>query len=153
MIIIHDPRCTEYGSLDKPEQPARVRETVAYLTQKHPDWSWMLPGEVSEDTLLLAHTRALLQRLQVPGDFDDDTPHYEGIYAHACRSVAGALDATRLALRKGDKVFSLMRPPGHHATAGEAMGFCYLNQVAVAAFAAPCHGRLQGRGVGLRRPP
>ena len=29
-----------------------------------------------------------------------------------------------------------MRPPGHHATAGQAMGFCYLNQIAVAALAA-----------------
>ena len=33
-----------------------------------------------------------------------------------------------------------MRPPGHHATAGQAMGFCYLNQVAVAALEARRRG-------------
>jgi len=140
MIVIHDPRCTEYGSVERPEQPARVQETARYLRERHPDWRWQLPGTVEEDALLLAHTRTHLQRIQTPGDFDNDTPNHEGIYLHACRSVAAALDATRLAFQKGEKVFSLMRPPGHHATAGQAMGFCYLNQIAVAGFAARALG-------------
>jgi acetoin utilization deacetylase AcuC-like enzyme len=37
---------------------------------------------------------------------------------------------------RGERTFSLLRPPGHHATPDRAMGFCYLNSVAVAALAA-----------------
>ena len=42
--------------------------------------------------------------------------------------------------RKGETVFSLMRPPGHHAERGRAMGFCYLNNIAVAALQALATG-------------
>jgi len=49
--------------------------------------------------------------------------------------------STRLAAaRAGDNVFSLMRPPGHHATRARAMGFCYLNNIAIAALEAAATG-------------
>ena len=48
-------------------------------------------------------------------------------------TVAAALEATRHAAEKQAPVFSLMRPPGHHATRDETMGFCFFNNVAVAA--------------------
>ena len=44
------------------------------------------------------------------------------------------------AARKGESVFSLMRPPGHHATRDRAMGFCYLNNVAIAVLEAAATG-------------
>lgn len=96
----------------------------------------MPPDDVADDVLLLAHSPAHLERLSKAHDFDPDTPYFEGIGSHARRSVAAALAAARHALGDRRPIFSLMRPPGHHATGGEAMGFCYLNQIAVAALAA-----------------
>ena len=53
--------------------------------------------------------------------------------------MGGALHALKLA-RGGEAAFSLMRPPGHHATRDHAMGFCYLNSIAIAALEALATG-------------
>ena len=72
----------------------------------------------------------MLARLKIPQDFDADTPFFENISDYARASAAAALDAMKLA-RNGESVFSLMRPPGHHATRETSMGFCYLNSIAI----------------------
>jgi len=143
MIILHDPSCSGYGSAERPEQPARVLQTEVRLKASHPEWEWRLPpADVEESVLLTAHSQALLTRLQQPEEFDEDTPAFPGIYGYARRSVAAALEATHLAL-SGHRVFSLMRPPGHHVTRNQAMGHCYLNQVAVAALNAQGGGSIR----------
>lgn len=137
MLLLHDPRCADYGSSMRPEQPARITRSSAHLRTAHPDWTWRVPAEslVTDEILLLAHTPAHLKRLGQARDFDADTPYFPDIGLHARRSVAAALEATKHALtsRGREPVFALMRPPGHHATAGQALGFCYLNQIALAA--------------------
>lgn len=143
MLIFHDPTCAEYGSSMRPEQPARTVKAAAYLRAAHPDWEWRLPSIASPDRLRLAHSDAMLKRLQGPPDFDEDTPYYPGIFEHARRSVGAALDAADHAWKEGRPVFSLMRPPGHHATANEPMGFCYLNQIAITALHLREHGALR----------
>ena len=137
MLILHDPLCAGYGTALRPEQPARVLRTSAHLRAAHPDWMWQVPASpVSEETLRLAHSLAHLERLVKPRDFDPDTPFFDGIGEHARRAVGAALEASRHALTTREPVFSLMRPPGHHATSDRAMGFCYLNQISLAALAA-----------------
>lgn len=135
MLILHDPRCADYGSSSRPEQPARVTLSASHLRAAHPDWTWRSVAELeaTNDVLLLAHTADHLKRVALPRDFDADTPHFPGIMEHGRRAVACGLDAARHALRHRTPAFSLMRPPGHHATASQAMGFCYLNQIAVTA--------------------
>jgi acetoin utilization deacetylase AcuC-like enzyme len=140
MIILHDPQCTEYGSPHRPERPGRIVKSAAHLRGAHPTWEWRIPAIATEDMLLTVHTPALLKRLQVATDFDEDTPYFDNIYDHARRSVGAALCAMHLAFVQHEKAFALMRPPGHHATAGQAMGFCYLNQIAIAAVAARARG-------------
>ncbi|MBA3848580.1 MAG: histone deacetylase [Opitutus sp.] len=116
----------------RPEQPARLTRSVPHLKAAHPDWEWRLPGPLDEAVLLTAHTPALIKRIAHGPDIDDDTPYFPGIERHARRAVAAALDAAHEALA-GRRAFALMRPPGHHCTRNQAMGFCYLNQIAIAA--------------------
>jgi len=145
MLVIHDPRCADYGLLPHPERPERVTETAARLRRDFPAWRWDAPPDgVPDETLLLAHSAEHLARLEVPWDFDADTSYHPDIARHARRSVAAVLAAARHAKSGGGPAFALMRPPGHHATRDEAMGFCYLNQVAIAALAAQ-------RDLGARR--
>jgi acetoin utilization deacetylase AcuC-like enzyme len=81
----------------------------------------------------------MLARLQIPQDFDADTPFFQNISEFASASAAAALDAMKAA-GAGENVFSLMRPPGHHATREQSMGFCYLNNIAISVLEAIATG-------------
>jgi acetoin utilization deacetylase AcuC-like enzyme len=133
MIIFHDPSCLQYSAPGHPERPARIARSVPLLKDRHPDWQWRVPGPASETALLRAHSRDHLERIRsTMRDFDADTPAYPKIYEHALRSAGAAVEAACAAM-SGERVFSLMRPPGHHATRDRAMGFCYFNNISVAA--------------------
>jgi acetoin utilization deacetylase AcuC-like enzyme len=133
MIIFHDPSCLEYSMPGHPERPARIGRTAPLLKDRHPDWEWRQPAPASETALLRAHSPGHLERVgNATRNFDADTPVYPNIYEHALRSAGAAIEAAHAALR-GERAFSLMRPPGHHATRDRTMGFCYFNNVAVAA--------------------
>jgi acetoin utilization deacetylase AcuC-like enzyme len=140
MRIITDERCTGYSHPGHPDRPERIIATWERLRgQTELPITWSKPGPCDDAAILRAHTPEHLARLSRPEDFDDDTPHFPNLVDYTRASVGAALDALKAA-RAGETVFSLMRPPGHHATRNRAMGFCYLNNIAIAALEALATG-------------
>lgn len=141
MNIITDERCTGYSAAGHPERPARVSRVIEeFRAQKELPLDWAKPTSVQDASLLRAHTKEHLALVKSAAeDFDGDTPAHPNIFEHAQRSVGGAL-AALAAARQREMAFSLMRPPGHHATRDRAMGFCYLNSIAIAALEALATG-------------
>jgi acetoin utilization deacetylase AcuC-like enzyme len=133
MMIFYDPPCLQYFSPGHPERPERIRRTAPLLKDRHPEWEWQRPCAATDDELLRAHSRQHIERVvDAREDFDLDTPLYPNLETYARQSAGGAIEAARAALR-GESTFSLMRPPGHHATRDQPMGFCYFSNIAVAA--------------------
>jgi len=138
--IITDEHCAGYSRIGHPERPLRILASLELLRhQSELPIDWAKPTQAGDDQMLRAHSPEHLARLDEAEDFDPDTPYYEDIGKYARGSVAAALDALAAA-RAGQNVFSLMRPPGHHAKRDQAMGFCYLNNIAIAVLEAAATG-------------
>ena len=132
MKVVTDEHCAGYRQAGHPEKPERITSALERL--RHPGElpiTWAGPDACTDEVLLRAHSGDHLARLDDPEDFDTDTPFVAGISRYA-RAAAGAALAGMRAARAGESAFSLMRPPGHHALRSRAMGFCYLNNLAVA---------------------
>jgi acetoin utilization deacetylase AcuC-like enzyme len=141
MIIITDEKCSGYHKAGHPERPQRITATVELLKNQRElpiEWHTAKPA-TDMAPILRAHHLEMLTRLATPLDLDADTPYFENIADYARASVGAALEALHLG-RAGKNVFCLMRPPGHHATRGQSMGFCYLNNIAIAVLEAAATG-------------
>ena len=128
MKILFSPKCLEYRQPGHPELPERVSKTHDFLKDR---FDFIQPEPCSEKDILLAHSEELLENVKSGNFYDPDTPNLPGMYDYAKLSAGSAITASELAL-KGEKAFSLMRPPGHHAGRQTLGGFCYFNNIAIA---------------------
>ena len=129
--ILSTPKAGLYDISGHPEQPARVLRSLEYLKTILPASVFEEPVPAPIAKIQAVHGISLVNLVQAEGYFDPDTPGGPGIYASSLLSAGAALQEAEESL-KGTPTFSLMRPPGHHATPQQAMGFCYFNSMAVA---------------------
>ncbi|RPI37365.1 MAG: histone deacetylase [Nitrospiraceae bacterium] len=93
------------------------------------------PRKAETQDILAVHTNAYFEKiLKFTGYYDADT-YVSKNSVEAALSAAGAVIEAIEGCRSGslDRVFCAVRPPGHHAEANRAMGFCIFNNVAVGA--------------------
>jgi acetoin utilization deacetylase AcuC-like enzyme len=129
-----------------PECPQRLDAITDHLRATGLDMAldWCDAPAAAVEALERAHTTGyvnelhdLLGRLKAEGAtraLDPDTVAMPATLAAALRAAGAALAATDAVISgRVDNAFCAVRPPGHHATRAQAMGFCFFNNVAVAA--------------------
>ncbi len=143
MIFSTDAACRKHDAgPGHPEQPARYDAVLAALEKgglraKMHD---VPPRAVAREDLLLVHTAAYLDlaEREIRQGAHQISTGDTGVGAHsweAAMAAAGCALAATEAVVKGDAktAFCLVRPPGHHASAARGMGFCIVNNIALAA--------------------
>ena len=133
-----------------PERPERLSYTVEYLESKKL-MSRCERGEWQRlDVAALAgiHTREHVQKIQAiaehgGGRIEADTTVSPRSFEVAASAAGAAVAATDAVLTGPDRrALCLIRPPGHHASRDQPMGFCLFNNVALAAQRAISHHKL-----------
>lgn len=123
-----------------PESPDRLRAIRRGLAKRHgveyvdPDPAEIEDAERAHDADYVEEIREFCE--SGGGNWDPDTVATEATWPAALASAGLSTWAAREAVDGADgrqTPFALGRPPGHHATAADAMGFCFLNNAAVAA--------------------
>ncbi|HVQ32417.1 MAG TPA: histone deacetylase family protein [Lysobacter sp.] len=140
--LLHD---TGPGHAERPERLAAVLEA---LREAFPDMPWHEAPRATRGQLLRVHADSLLATVldtHSPArvHLDPDTVLSPASAEAALRAAGAAVAATDAVLHgQTRRAFCAVRPPGHHATADVAMGFCLFNSIAVAAAHARDHGKL-----------
>ena len=125
-----------------PESPNRLRAIMQQLEQSGTAarLTRIEPREAEDEWITQIHTPLYLAMLktQAPTNgrisLDPDTSMSPGSLTAAYLAAGGALAAVDAIMsRQVDQAFCAVRPPGHHAESGRAMGFCLFNNVAIAA--------------------
>jgi len=136
------PQCLQHDPGNgHPESPRRLEAVLSALEQRFADeLPTHLPNPALIELLEKTHERCLFEQLDAcrPSSgiafIDGDTAMSPGSW-QAALLAAGAGVAAVDAVIAGDclRAFCAVRPPGHHATAAQPMGFCLFNNIAVAA--------------------
>jgi len=128
-----------------PERPERLAAARAAVGEARVRFEPVLPRMATDEELARVHDPSFIEKLArlrgQHGYLDPDT-YVSSESVDIARLAAGSLVAMVDAMLTGpvSKGVALLRPPGHHARPAQAMGFCLLNNVAIAA----AHARARG---------
>jgi len=147
IAVAFDPRGDSHVAPGfHPERPERLAAARKGVLDAAPDATMLALREPTLDELQRVHAPHHIERLEQSlkrgqGFIDGDTFFSAGSRAAAWGAAGAAICAVE-ALVRGDsrRALLLARPPGHHATRERAMGFCLLNNAAIAA----AHARALG---------
>jgi acetoin utilization deacetylase AcuC-like enzyme len=123
-----------------PERPERMQVLLDMLDElKRDDLHHIAPRAATREELQLCHDGAYVSFVEGAAafrtyQFDPDTYACPGSFETAVLAVGGVLTAVEAVIDgEAHNAFAIVRPPGHHALAHRAMGFCLFNNVAIAA--------------------
>jgi acetoin utilization deacetylase AcuC-like enzyme len=132
---------------ERPERVAAMLEMAEHL--KRPDLKLYAPRQAGRAELQLCHREDYIAAVERTAtlersNFDPDTHTSPATWQTATLAAGGVLTAVEAVLAgEVDNAFAIVRPPGHHALANRAMGFCFFNNVAIAAAALLANHGLQ----------
>src|SRR5215467_11521993 len=129
-----------FAGRSHPERPERIRALIDMTDSiKRAGLQHRAPREATPEEIALCHQPQYVQLMRETAtlerfDFDPDTHTSPDSYRTALLAAGGVITAVEAVLDgEADNAFAMVRPPGHHALPNRAMGFCFFNNVAIAA--------------------
>jgi acetoin utilization deacetylase AcuC-like enzyme len=142
LIVVEPLEAGAHEEPGHPERPARIGAAMRGVEALHLGSDLLVVAAVPApaDRLVRVHTPTHLERLEQfcaagGGAIDQDTFARPTSWTDARLAAGAGLVAVEAAAAHDAPVFVPARPPGHHAVADRAMGFCLLNNVAITAAA------------------